>query len=158
MTRRSQQGTTRRNALHEWEPALGGLAYDPNRRTAGVVVGLSEEPVRIYHLRPLGPGTDWTVPASSPSGLRPLPEEITHVSPGGRDVIYDHRAHQAAIPVQLHHADGTASESALVLTPGQVELLHLQLEQAIDQRREAVKKDTEEREAAEIARRESSER
>ncbi|MFQ6197720.1 hypothetical protein [Streptomyces sp. NPDC000405] len=153
MTRRSAQDTARRNALHDvtaWVPGLGDLAYDTTRRMTGVVVALPAPDTPAYHLRPLGPGSDWSVPFSSAS-LKPLPEEITHVSLGGRDIIYDHRAHQAALPVQLHHADGTATESALILTPGQVELLHLQFEQAISKRREAVKKDAEESDAADTA-------
>ncbi|WFB08771.1 hypothetical protein LRS74_18280 [Streptomyces sp. LX-29] len=63
-----------------------------------------------------------------------LPLTVTHATPLKRDVIYDRRAQQAALAIRLHCADGSALDSALILTPDQVELYHLQLAQAIEQR------------------------
>ncbi|HCA84069.1 MAG TPA: hypothetical protein DEQ61_00270 [Streptomyces sp.] len=62
---------------------------------------------------------------------------MAHVTPQRRDVIYDHRAKQAALPVTAHHEDGSTSESLLILTPAQVELYHMQLEQLIERRKKA---------------------
>ncbi|MCP3821505.1 hypothetical protein NLX86_26455 [Streptomyces sp. A3M-1-3] len=65
---------------------------------------------------------------------------ISHATPRQRDVPYDHRAQQAALPVQLHHRDGTTEDTILVLTPSEVELFHLQLERAIDLREKAMER------------------
>ncbi|MCQ8191055.1 hypothetical protein [Streptomyces rugosispiralis] len=51
--------------------------------------------------------------------------------------MYDHRAQQAAIGVELHHADGRTTESVLIFTPGQVELYAIQFAQLIDKREQA---------------------
>lgn len=60
---------------------------------------------------------------------------ISHTSPQqGRDVLYDPRAQQAALPIQVHYADGTTADTLLVLTPAQVELFRLQADRAIAQR------------------------
>ncbi|MFC1410770.1 hypothetical protein ACEZCY_16385 [Streptacidiphilus sp. N1-12] len=60
---------------------------------------------------------------------------ISHASPQqGRDLVYDPRAGQSALPIQIHYADGTKAESLLILTPDQVELFHLQADRAIAQR------------------------
>ncbi|GAB7032577.1 hypothetical protein AB0G35_29830 [Streptomyces sp. NPDC021749] len=57
---------------------------------------------------------------------------VTHATPMTRDLIYDHRAQQAALPVQLHHSDSSAeSESVLILTPSEMELYAIQIERAI---------------------------
>ncbi|MYX56634.1 hypothetical protein GTZ89_13225 [Streptomyces sp. SID8382] len=62
---------------------------------------------------------------------------VTHVSPLKRDVIYDHRAQQAALPVMVHHEDGGMSESVLILMPEQVELYRIQLDHIIEKRHQA---------------------
>ncbi|WP_424893424.1 hypothetical protein [Streptomyces sp. XH2] len=98
-----------------------------------------------------------TTSDSAPIPTR-TPVFVSHAEPLKRDVVYDHRAAQAALPVRVRFRDDTTAETVLVLTPGQVELLHLQLEQAIGKRRDALRKETEEREAAEIARREGGDR
>lgn len=53
------------------------------------------------------------------------------------DVIYDHRAEQAALLVVIHNEDGGSVESVLILTPSQVELCYIQLGQLIERREEA---------------------
>ncbi|WP_372412045.1 hypothetical protein [Streptomyces luteireticuli] len=98
-----------------------------------------------------------TTQTSNPTPTR-TPVFVSHVEPLKRDVVYDDRASQAALPVRVRFRDGTSAEAVLVLTSGQVELLHLQLEQTIDKRRDALRKRTEEREAAEMARREGGDR
>jgi hypothetical protein len=67
----------------------------------------------------------------------PVVPRISHVTPQKRDVTYDHRAQQAAIAVDAHYADDAAVETLLVLTPSQVELIRIQLDQAIEKRLEA---------------------
>ncbi|WPB93120.1 hypothetical protein [Streptomyces malaysiensis] len=62
---------------------------------------------------------------------------VTHVTPLKRDAMYDHRAQQAALGVELHHTDGRTTESVLVFTPGQVELYAIQFAQLIDKRKQA---------------------
>ncbi|MEX2985588.1 hypothetical protein [Streptomyces sp. C36] len=52
-----------------------------------------------------------------------------------RDVSYDHRAAQAAIPVKVHFRDDTSTETLLVLDPDQLASLLQQLERAAEQRR-----------------------
>ncbi|MEC4020028.1 hypothetical protein [Streptomyces sp. H27-D2] len=59
---------------------------------------------------------------------------ITHVTPVKRDVTYDHRAQQAAMPITVHHRDGSTTKSLMVLTPDQMELYAIQLEQVIAKR------------------------
>ncbi|MFF5131075.1 hypothetical protein ACFY41_29645 [Streptomyces syringium] len=103
-------------------------------------------------------------PTSTPQTSNPAPAPtrtpvfVSHAEPLQRDVVYDHRAAQAALPVRIHFRDGTTAETVLVLTPGQVEHLHLQMGQAIDRRQGAMQKEAEEREAAEMARREGGDR
>ncbi|MEU1312569.1 hypothetical protein ABZ419_27270 [Streptomyces cinnamoneus] len=94
-------------------------------------------------------------PAPTPTRT---PVFVSHAEPLKRDLVYDHRAAQAALPVRVHFRDGTSAETVLVLTPGQVELFHLQVEQVIGKRRDALRKETEEREAAEMGRREGGDR
>lgn len=60
---------------------------------------------------------------------------ITHATPIKRDVTYDARAQQAALPIALHRPDGSTDETILILTPGELELYAIQLEQAIARRR-----------------------
>lgn len=62
---------------------------------------------------------------------------ITHATPLKQDAMYDHRAQQAALGIELHHADGRTTESVLVLTPDQVELYAIQFEQLIAKREQA---------------------
>ncbi|WP_225448439.1 hypothetical protein [Streptacidiphilus sp. P02-A3a] len=84
-----------------------------------------------------------TVAESAPIPLTacgtPSPQvlRVTQEAPQRRDVRYDSRAEQAALPVEIHYSDGTALEALLILTPGQVELFRIKLDQAIAQRRES---------------------
>ncbi|RNL71314.1 hypothetical protein [Streptomyces sp. I6] len=59
---------------------------------------------------------------------------VTHATPLKRDATYDHRAQQAALDIEVHHADGRTTTSVLVLTPDQVELYAIQFEQLIAKR------------------------
>ncbi len=58
---------------------------------------------------------------------------ISHVTLIKRDLTYDSRAQQAVLPVTVHHRDGSTEET-LLMEPGQVELLHIQVERAIELR------------------------
>ncbi|MCX4635039.1 hypothetical protein OG301_30725 [Streptomyces platensis] len=62
---------------------------------------------------------------------------ISHVTIDRRDLTYDPRAQQAALPVTIHHREGDTEPSLLVMDPGQVELYAIQLEQAIAKRKAA---------------------
>ncbi|QIY58264.1 hypothetical protein HEP86_31870 [Streptomyces sp. RPA4-5] len=62
---------------------------------------------------------------------------ISHVTIDRRDLTYDPRAQQAALPVTIHHRGGDTEPSLLVMDPGQVELYAIQLEQAIAKRKAA---------------------
>jgi hypothetical protein len=120
-----------------FHPRLGDLALDlANGGQIGVVVGLPSDNAKSYHLRLPGGGGDWRAKADGTT-LRPVAVPVTHVTPQRRDVLYDARAEQAAVPVMVHHQDGGTSESLLILTPAQVELYHLQLEQLIKRREKA---------------------
>ncbi|MBT2397225.1 hypothetical protein [Streptomyces sp. ISL-100] len=122
-----------------FHPRLGDLASDLAKAgRIGVVVALPSETSTSYHLRPPGGGPEWSA-RSDGTTLRPVPVPITHVSPSKRDVIYDHRAQQAALPVTVHHEDGGTSESLLILTPAQVQLYLFQFEQLIERRENARK-------------------
>ncbi|WP_051799182.1 hypothetical protein [Streptomyces sp. NRRL S-337] len=63
---------------------------------------------------------------------------ISHITPDRRDVVYDSRAHQAGLPVTVHHHHGVAEPAILVMDPGQMELYALQLERAIAKRKAAL--------------------
>ncbi|MER6527646.1 hypothetical protein [Streptomyces sp. NPDC001508] len=120
-----------------FHPRLGDLALDlAEGGQIGVVVALPGDNARSYHLRLPGGGGDWRARADG-STLRPVAVPVTHVTPQRRDVMYDARAQQGALPVTVHHEDGGTSESVLVLTPAQVELLHHQLGQLIERREQA---------------------
>ncbi|MFE9069456.1 hypothetical protein [Streptomyces violaceusniger] len=120
-----------------FRPRLGDLASDlAEKGRIGVVVAVPSASSASYHLRPPGGGREWSA-RSSGATLRPVPVPVTHVSPLKRDVIYDHRAQQAALPVMVHREDGGMSESVLILTPGQVELYRIQLDHIIEQRHQA---------------------
>ncbi|MCM3809032.1 hypothetical protein ACFV47_40985 [Streptomyces solisilvae] len=62
---------------------------------------------------------------------------IIHATPIKRDVAYDDRAQQTSLPIALHRPDGGTEETILILTPGEVELYAIQLEQAIARRESA---------------------
>ncbi|MBB4784420.1 hypothetical protein [Streptomyces rapamycinicus] len=120
-----------------FRPRLGDLASDlAENGRIGVVVRVPGASSASYHLRPPGGGREWSAPSSGDT-LRHVPVPVTHVSPLKRDVIYDHRAQQAALPVMVHHEDGGMSESVLILTPGQVELYRFQLDHIIKKRHQA---------------------
>lgn len=120
-----------------FHPRLGDLALDLAKAgQIGVVVALPSDSARSYHLRLPGGGGDWRASADGTT-LRPVSVPITHVTPQRRDVVYDHRAQQAALPVTVHHADGGTSESLLILSPAEVELCHLQLDQILGRREKA---------------------
>ncbi|MFI8927461.1 hypothetical protein ACIG3E_07275 [Streptomyces sp. NPDC053474] len=115
-------------------PRLGDLARDTARDgRIGVVVALPDEERRTYHLRPPGGGNDWSAPADGTT-LRPVPARVTHVTPIRRDAVYDPRAQQGSLPVQVHYEDGGADEATLILTPDQMEVCAYQVGRLIDQR------------------------
>lgn len=121
-----------------FHPRLGDLALDLAKGgTIGVIVALPSSNSASYQLRPPGGGEDWRARADG-STLRPVPVPVTHVTPIRRDAIYDHRAQQAALAVTVHHEDGGTSETVLILTPAQVELYCIQLQQLIGARRSAL--------------------
>lgn len=62
---------------------------------------------------------------------------ITHATPDRRDVRYDPATERTTIAITLHHLDGTTEPSTLVLTPDEVQLHTVQLEQAEDRRETA---------------------
>ncbi|MCB5908667.1 hypothetical protein [Streptomyces pinistramenti] len=62
---------------------------------------------------------------------------VTHVTPLKRDATYDHRAQEAELGIEVHHADSRSTQSVLVLTPDQVELYAIQFEQLIAKRERA---------------------
>lgn len=118
-------------------PRLGDLAHDTSRGgRVGVVVTLPGQETTTYHLRSPSGGNEWSAPADGRT-LRPVPAQVTHITLLKRDVIYDHRAQQGALPVEVHHEDGGTAESLLVLTPDQVELYHCQTERLISRRAKA---------------------
>ncbi|MBB1244934.1 hypothetical protein GL263_15365 [Streptomyces durbertensis] len=60
-----------------------------------------------------------------------------HAVPDRRDLLYDVRARQAVLPIILRHPDGRRTETILVLDGNQMQLVAIQLEQAIDKRQSA---------------------
>lgn len=80
--------------------------------------------------------TTTTSPQGVPAPTR-TPVFVSHVAPLQRDVTYDHRAAQAALPVKVHFRDGTTADALLVLDPDQLATVSIQLEQAIDTRARA---------------------
>ncbi|WP_223775268.1 hypothetical protein [Streptomyces sp. 135] len=122
-----------------FHPRLGDPARDSIRGgRIGVVVALPQPGTTTYHLRPPGGGDEWAAPADG-SALRPVPAQVTHVTPMKRDVVYDSRAHQGAMPVTVHYEDGGTSEAVLILTPAQLELYAWQVERIIGLRETAGK-------------------
>jgi hypothetical protein len=109
-----------------FHPRLGDLALDlAQGGRIGVCVALPSDSSASYQLRPPAGGEDWRARADG-STLRPVPVPITHVTPMQRDVIFDQRARQAAIPVTAHYEDGGVCETVFVLTPAQIELYFAQ--------------------------------
>jgi hypothetical protein len=118
-------------------PRLGDLARDTAQDgRIGVVVALPQPGTTTYHLRPPGGGGEWSVPADGTT-LRPVPAQVTHITPAKRDVVFDHRARQGAMPVAVHYEDGGISEAVLILTPAQLELYACQIERIIGLRDKA---------------------
>lgn len=62
---------------------------------------------------------------------------ISHATPVKRDMTYDRRAQQTAVPIEIHHRDGTAEPTLLILTPDEMESFAIRLEQAIGRRHAA---------------------
>ncbi|PJM98197.1 hypothetical protein CG740_37045 [Streptomyces sp. CB01201] len=102
----------------------------------GVVIALPGADAATYHLRPPGGGEEWTAPADGTT-LRPVPAQVTYVASARRDVSYDHRAQQGALPVLVYFEDGGNVESLLVLDPDQLELLYYQVGRIIELRDKA---------------------
>ncbi len=101
-----------------------------------MVVALPRPGTTTYHLRPPGGGDEWSAPADGTT-LQPVPAQVTHVTPAKRDVAYDHRTQQGAMPVVVHYDDGGTSEGVLFLTPGQLELYAHQVERILELRKQA---------------------
>ncbi|MFI6471507.1 hypothetical protein ACIBL5_14835 [Streptomyces sp. NPDC050516] len=118
-------------------PRLGDLARDTTHGgEIGVVIALPGADAATYHLRPPGGGEEWTAPADGTT-LRPVPAQVTYVASARRDVSYDHRAQQGALPVLVYFEDGGNTESLLVLDPDQLELLYYQVGRIIELREKA---------------------
>ncbi|WP_229857425.1 hypothetical protein [Streptomyces anandii] len=66
--------------------------------------------------------------------MRPVPAQVTHITPQKRDVMYDQRAEQGGLPVTVHYEDGGISESLLVLDPAQLELYAYQVGRILELR------------------------
>ncbi|WP_455356305.1 hypothetical protein [Streptomyces sp. SYSU K217416] len=71
----------------------------------------------------------------------PADQLVEHVTPLKRDVRYDHKAEQAVLPVRVHFRDGRKVDTTLLLDPGQMQVLAIQLERAISTRQELFAKD-----------------
>ncbi|MFI8515633.1 hypothetical protein ACIGHB_31350 [Streptomyces sp. NPDC085460] len=109
-------------------PQLGDLAADTTREgRVGVVVTLpGVDSATTYHLRPPGGGPAWSAPADGTT-LRPVPVQATHITLlPGRDALYDPRARQGSVPVEIHFEDGSSREGALILTSAELERLYAQ--------------------------------
>ncbi|MCJ1678517.1 hypothetical protein MTF65_14400 [Streptomyces sp. APSN-46.1] len=70
-----------------------------------------------------------------PGGARPF---IVHVVPAYRDLLYDRSSGEMLLPVDVVLRDGSTARSVLRVGPGRVELLSIQLEQAIDRRQKTL--------------------
>lgn len=128
------QRSVESGASSPFHPRLGDLALGLAKGgQIGVVVAVPSDTAASYQLRLPGGGSEWRA-NSDGTTLRPVAVRVTHVTPQLRNVIYDRRAQQAALPVTVHHDDGGTSESVLVLTRSQVELYHLQFERVIERR------------------------
>ncbi|MFF4449197.1 hypothetical protein [Streptomyces sp. NPDC001502] len=71
----------------------------------------------------------------APGGAAPF---VAHVVPADRDLLYDRVSGELLLPVEVVLRDGSTEPSVLRVGPGRVELLSIQLEQAIDQRQAAL--------------------
>ncbi|QGV82675.1 hypothetical protein EIZ62_15225 [Streptomyces ficellus] len=91
-----------------------------------------EDSATTYHLRPPGGGPAWSAPADGTT-LRPVPAQATHVTLlPGRDAVYDPRARQGSVPVEIYFEDGSTREGALVLTSAELERLYTQTSRLLD--------------------------
>ncbi|MEU1861831.1 hypothetical protein [Streptomyces gardneri] len=121
-------------------PRLGDLAADTAREgRVGVVVTLpGEDSATTYHLRPPGGGPAWSAPADGTT-LRPVPAQATHATLlPGRDAVYDPRARQGSVPVEIHFEDGSTRECVLVLTSSELERLYAQTSRLLDSHENAL--------------------
>ncbi|MFJ3976219.1 hypothetical protein [Streptomyces sp. NPDC090021] len=59
---------------------------------------------------------------------------VSHVAPIARDLLYDRTRDEMLLPVEVRFRDGTHLPTVMRVDPGRVELLSIQLAQAIDQR------------------------
>ncbi|MFB9464589.1 hypothetical protein [Streptomyces cinereospinus] len=114
-------------------PRLGDLAQDTAKGEIGVVVALPGDGRRTYGLVPPGGGDEWSAPYDGTT-LRPVPAQVTHITPQKRDVMYDQRAEQGGLPITVHYEDGGTSESLLLLDPAQLELYAYQVGRILELR------------------------
>ncbi|MFJ2212943.1 hypothetical protein ACIQVO_27585 [Streptomyces sp. NPDC101062] len=129
---RPSQGTELGTAA-PFVPQLGDLAADAARSgRVGVVVALPcEGSATTYHLRSPGGGPAWSAPADGTT-LRPVPAMATHVTLlPGRDAVYDHRARQGSVSVEIHFDDGSTTDGALILTVAEMERLYAQTDRLL---------------------------
>jgi hypothetical protein len=63
---------------------------------------------------------------------------VAHVAPIARDLLYDRKSDEMLLPVEVVFRNGSKIPSVFKVAPGRVELLNIQLEQAIDQRQKAL--------------------
>ncbi|NML54720.1 hypothetical protein HHL19_19060 [Streptomyces sp. R302] len=62
-----------------------------------------------------------------------MPAQATHATLlPGRDAVYDPRARQGSVPVEIHFEDGSTREGALVLTSVELERLYAQTSRLLD--------------------------
>ncbi|GFH39273.1 hypothetical protein [Streptomyces pacificus] len=59
---------------------------------------------------------------------------ISHIAPIARDLRYDGTRDEMLMPVEVHFRGGTRLPTVMRVEPGRVELLSIQLAQAIDRR------------------------
>lgn len=116
-TERTSDNKARLRALQDaapgWRPQLGDLAHDIARSRSGVVVDIPDGAACLnYHLRPPNGGDEWSA-APDASTLRPA-YTVTHATPARGAMSYDARAKQGALPIVLHHEDGTTEETILI--------------------------------------------
>ncbi|MFI9724647.1 hypothetical protein ACIHFE_34340 [Streptomyces sp. NPDC052396] len=62
---------------------------------------------------------------------------ISHATPQKKDATYDHQAERVALPIKIHHRDGTAEETTLVITPDELHVYAIQFERMIEKRKVA---------------------
>ncbi|MFE1959033.1 hypothetical protein [Streptomyces sp. NPDC059479] len=123
-----------------FSPQLGDLAADTARSgRVGVVVALpGEGSATTYHLRPPGGGPAWSAPADGTT-LQPVPAKATHATLlPGHDAVYDHRARQCSVPLEIHFEDGSTIDGALILTAAEMERLYAQTDRLLKVRERAL--------------------